>query len=551
MSLKRWAGLFALTLTAPGQAFAATPYIQRHGIVNAASLVPRGLPNGDIAQGSLFRILGSSLGPPTAVFARGYPLAFSLAGVTVTAAPPGGASYSCLPVFVSDSKVEAVLPSNVPPGDVLIRVFFNQVASNPAPASVVGHSPGLFSVRDTGYGPAVTSHSPHFLEGQAPNPNSIQAAVAQGDKTTVWATGLGGISTPDNQAAPAAALWQSVEAYIGNRPAKVVSISRPVDDAAADALLLEVPADSPTGCYVPVQIKAGSVASNVVTIPITAGKGGCADTFNPFTAALRAGGNLATLGIAHTSVTRSSSPGDGVFDQAFATFGAQPGGDRAFDRLYSFPPPASCTLYSGQGNLLIGEGVGIPIHGLDAGALSLQGPVTSQALKHFFGPDFYFKLLFQSGFGSPPFGSMPLSPGNYTMRSDGTGQIGAFQATAVLPGPPVWLSPAELAGISRTQPLNISWSAPGGGQVIVTGGNYDIARDASAAFVCVANAGAGSLSVPIEILSAIPTYRASTVINYGRMHLSLFPAPTSFGAPGLSFGGFISPSDLTREVIFQ
>jgi len=52
--------LFALAVTAASLA-AQNPSIT--GVVNAASLLPPGLPNSGLAQGAVFTVFGSSLGP--------------------------------------------------------------------------------------------------------------------------------------------------------------------------------------------------------------------------------------------------------------------------------------------------------------------------------------------------------------------------------------------------------------------------------------------------------------------------------------------------------
>jgi hypothetical protein len=46
-----------------GSIASAQPAVYLRGVVNAASSAPAGLPNGSIAQGSLFSIYGASLGP--------------------------------------------------------------------------------------------------------------------------------------------------------------------------------------------------------------------------------------------------------------------------------------------------------------------------------------------------------------------------------------------------------------------------------------------------------------------------------------------------------
>ena len=66
----------------------AQPVINSGSVVNSASYLSQGLPGSGIAQGSIFTIKGSGLGPGTMV-QSGLPLSTSLAGtsVKVTVAP--------------------------------------------------------------------------------------------------------------------------------------------------------------------------------------------------------------------------------------------------------------------------------------------------------------------------------------------------------------------------------------------------------------------------------------------------------------------------------
>lgn len=60
--MKRFTFL-ALFVTGSASWLAAQPNVYSGGVVNADSLVPAGLPNANIAQGSIFSIFGTGLGP--------------------------------------------------------------------------------------------------------------------------------------------------------------------------------------------------------------------------------------------------------------------------------------------------------------------------------------------------------------------------------------------------------------------------------------------------------------------------------------------------------
>ena len=65
-------------------ALAAQPLISPGGVVNSASYQLPSLPGGALAQGSIFSIFGTGLGPPSpGVQASEFPLRVTLAGVSV------------------------------------------------------------------------------------------------------------------------------------------------------------------------------------------------------------------------------------------------------------------------------------------------------------------------------------------------------------------------------------------------------------------------------------------------------------------------------------
>ena len=74
-----------------------SPMIAPRSIVNAASLAPMTFPGGGIAQGSLFSIFGTNLGPSTALSQTNYPLDTQLGGFAVRVIE-GTTTLSAIPV---------------------------------------------------------------------------------------------------------------------------------------------------------------------------------------------------------------------------------------------------------------------------------------------------------------------------------------------------------------------------------------------------------------------------------------------------------------------
>src|SRR5580698_1673603 len=93
------------------------------GIVNAASFVAPGLPGGAIAQGSIFSIFGTNLGPGSSP-PLAFPLVTTLGGVSIKVSQ-GANSVNAIPLFVSPGQINALMPSNTPLGLVSVQVTFN------------------------------------------------------------------------------------------------------------------------------------------------------------------------------------------------------------------------------------------------------------------------------------------------------------------------------------------------------------------------------------------------------------------------------------------
>src|ERR1700752_510007 len=96
-------------------AFSAAPAIAARGVKNAASYADPQLPGGSIAQGSIFNIFGSNMGPATIAYASTLPLPTSLSGTSINVTI-NGTTVACFMFYTSAGQVAAILPSNTPVG---------------------------------------------------------------------------------------------------------------------------------------------------------------------------------------------------------------------------------------------------------------------------------------------------------------------------------------------------------------------------------------------------------------------------------------------------
>jgi len=103
-----------------------------------------------------------------------------------------------------------------------------------------------------------------------------------------------------------------------------------------------------------------------------------------------------------------------------------------------------------------------------------------------------------------------LTAGNYTFTGTAGTDIGAFNFTVPFPTPFVWTNrPTVPAIVNRSQALTITWSNGYAGALVNIVGQSQVSVGMGASFTCWADAGAGTFTVPVAVLSAMPpTYSA-------------------------------------------
>ena len=188
---------------------------------NAASFAPFGLPNAAIARGSVFTVFGENLGPTPSQSASSFPLATTLAGVSLSVTQ-NGIVTQVFPLVVSATQINAVMPSSVTAGVATLRLTYKGNISNAIAIQIANSAPGVFAVAN-GAGPGLIQN--YVASGNQPA-NSLATPAAPGQAVTIWATGLGPVTFPDNVAPTAGNVATSVTVTIGGQPANVLYSGR-------------------------------------------------------------------------------------------------------------------------------------------------------------------------------------------------------------------------------------------------------------------------------------------------------------------------------------
>lgn len=537
---------------------AQPPLVYNRAILNGASFAPQGLPSGAVAQGSIFSIFGSNLGPATGVRATTYPLNATLSGTSITITQ-GNTTVNAIPFYVSAGQINAIMPSNAPLGTAALRVSVNGSKSNAVPVQVTTSAFGIIAANSAGNGPGVLQN---FIAADNMPVNEPTIAAQPGQTIILWGTGLGPVAGGDNVPPPVGNLSVKTEVFVGGQPATIAYSGRAPGFAGTDQINFVVPANAPTGCWVPVYVRTnGTKVSNFVTMAIQTNGTSCADTFNPLAKPLISGGKTGAVAVVrettHEDVGTTAAV-DVATDFSIAGFSAFSSTPFAFHPTLSLPPPGACTEYTGTADLLSRGFVALapPPAGpsLNTGPPPvLKGPGGTynftSILKGYQGA-----LIGSSAAGTPVQGNLSLTPGSYTLTGGGGADVGSFTTMLNVPAPITWTNRNQLTLIDRTQPLAISWSGAGPGDVIgVVGIGVDLPTNSATAFACLAQPGASSLTVPPDVLANIPPTEQYVLNSADVIWLVSVPqsAVAAINASGLDTGIALFAYVNGKTVIFQ
>lgn len=482
--------MFAALVVLCGMPAAAQPSISVDGVVNSASYVPSGLPNSGIAQGSIFVIYGSNLGPAMIAPVSSYPLPTQLAGTSVKVTV-NSVSSNALMVYTVAGQVGAILPSSTPVGTGTVTVTYNDRTSASAPITVVANNFGAYTLNQGGTGPAVVT-TPAY------RPVTLTSPAKQGDILVLWGTGLGPYSGDESNPPAQTDLPINVSVYVGNKPA-TVSYKGRSSSPGLDQINFTVPAGV-SGCYVPVAAVVNGTVSNFTSTSISADGSTCSDPAGLPSAAINriaAGGNLKVGFIelqriafnVSVPILRTVNVKDDRGAAYFYNFdNSALLASRGISSISSF---SSCSVLVCRGNSCIPNNEALNVPRLAAGPeIGITGPNGIAALP-------LFKLGEYHGPLGPAglTGSTYLSPGTYTATGAGGADVGAFTASLMIPDPLTWTNQSSFSNsISRSQNLTINWTGGGANDyVAIVGSSTSTAPQVTTTFVCAEKASAGDV----------------------------------------------------------
>ena len=510
-----WQSIFAIVLAAPA---AAQPQIAANGVFNAASNAPVGLPNSSIAQGSIFTIYGTNLGPSSSP-ALAYPLQATLGGVSVTVTS-GSTTLNAIPIFVGPRQINAILPDSTPTGaSAALMVTYNGRASNAAPFQVTASSFGIFTFNSVSTGWGIITGATHQLY-------SVNSPANPGGVATLWGTGIGASPGDDGSAPPPQIDMPNLplSVYVGSQAVTVTYRGRG-PFTGEDQINFVVPAGI-AGCFVPVAVEIGNIVSNFVTMPIAPAGQSCPDplVLEAFPAPPPPTGSITLTRLTSIGTTTST------IDSGQAYFGTLP----SFVSANPLSLPADTCI----GGLLLQAFTESPFSPLDAGpAITITGPNGSQQLAR---PDYFAQLGGGSGANPTP---LFLNAGAYTVTGPGGPDVGPFSKNLTIPQPLTWTNQGNIGTVDRSAGLDVTWA--GGdpnGTVEITG-----ITSYYASFFCNAKVSDQHFTIPAFVLLSLPP---SSGTSTGSLNLRT-TSTTAFTASGISSGTISSVVTIGKNVTYQ
>jgi hypothetical protein len=461
-----------------------------------------------------------------------------------------GVATAVFPIAVSAAQVYALMPSSVTAGLATLRLTYQNAKSNAITIQIADSAPGIFSMSRGGYGPAVilmapqedqtpSSTVPPGQVGDAPDlaslaalplggygPDILQDLLAApafalnylgnpaspGQTISIWATGLGPASSPDNTAPASNNLATPVTVSIGGIPATPSYAGRASCCAGIDQIVVDVPDQAPSGCWVPVQISAGGVVSNTATMAIGApGDSSCDDPGNPLSQLVRTAGTQAFLHVERVDSIENlntSNPVHKIIDYLYSRFYTQPASAFSFDPYLSYPPPGACLVHQTSGDSFYDKNL--------RGALPASASLSPQPKQSYsngtqsltFSPSrWFFSSVMGATIDSATYALDPAN-GNATLTID-PGGANETDLTLNPEPPPGWTRPNQVLTIPRNQPLTLSFN-PGDASAptAILLYSYAAATNSTVEVQCLAAPGANSLTIPADTLANLqPTYR--------------------------------------------
>jgi uncharacterized protein (TIGR03437 family) len=526
--------------------------------LNSASFWVQGVAGAGVAQGSIFVLFGTFLGPGTLQQADSLPLKTSLGGTSVRVVV-GSVAVDAFIVYTSDAQVAAVLPSGTPTGDGQVTVKYNGRNSNAIAIHVVATSFGIYTRSANGAGPGVIQN--YDAQGNAVL-NSYDHPAIPGQTGVIWGTGLGPISGYDGGPPPVGSLSAAVSVIVGGKTATVQYSGRSASFPGVDQINFTVP-DGVTGCQVPVVVKAEDHVSNYVSMAVSPDGSACSDATSISAAdvatAVRNGtSKLGFMAISRVSFTNNPFLTDYTIEEGQAQFRKRSSAALLAQRglWLAVPAPGTCTAnvfrLTSSNQTALDPGDPLDLTLLNAGAtVVVSGPRGSLSLNR----QSWGGYLGTLGGGAP--GNAILAPfldltGTYLTAGGRSGvDIGSYQGSLTLPVSITWSGVSSTTVVPLSTALTVTWT--GGDMdkevVVLRGASTNSSAGIRGVFTCVATVDAEELTVPVEVLAAIPGSDAQGgLLEVGTMTRM---DKARFTAPGLDGGYFFAWRTTRIPVTYQ
>jgi uncharacterized protein (TIGR03437 family) len=230
----------------------------------------------NIAEGSVFVVKGTGLSAAGSVTttAQIYPTALNNVNITLTAVS-GGAVVTPFMVYTYNvggvNQLAAVLSSNAAVGAYDLRVANGATTSAPFRTSVVARKPGIFTASGNGAGPAQATLDGKLILQRTSNQGKIgdfdSRSAHPGERVDLWGTGVGPDLASDtggtsgDQTATA-----QIRVLVNGVEVTPIYAGRSQGYPGLDQIVFILPASTALSCTVDIQVRAGGVLSNAVTI---------------------------------------------------------------------------------------------------------------------------------------------------------------------------------------------------------------------------------------------------------------------------------------------
>lgn len=523
------------------------------GVVNPASNIPPGIfQNSGIAQGSIFTVYGSNLGPASLVQASALPLPTTagLAGTSITITA-GGTTVTAPMLYTSSGQVAAVLPSNTPVGSGGLTLTYNGLSGS-TPITVVASNFGISTVNESGSGPAVVTFPNYSVVS---NTNSAKP----GDTLILWGTGLGPLPSGSSDASGAAGplgITPAIQVFVGGVAAQVLYAGRTPTAVGLDQINFVVPATAPTGCNVSIIVQTTSPASttsNGPTMSLASADGvACSDPTQIIPESYLTKSGLKTV---YASLTQQALV---TFPNGVATTTTSASATAAFFQFSQTQLAAAAgsanaepSLGSCLTGIVTGSGgsAGAPMATYLNGGTSVTLSAPSGTSVMLASANTPAGIVYQNNNVTTA-----IPGGNWNFSNSGGSDVSALSFGFPLPAPVSWTNQAALTSTSipRAQPLTITWSGGDANGYVDILGQAAVGTQASTSYTyyfdCSSPTSTGQFTVPPSVMLGMPVGSDA----FASLQVSTYAFPTtSVAVPG--FDAFIDTSkfEVNAPVVFK